>query len=792
MIPILAGDCLLGSPLPPLNNNNHCTTLIMKKALLLLLFIVATSPRCTQAIDLCTQCLLGVPPAVPFLQRADQHPLPLMITAQQGILQGESQACFFGDVTVWQGQWRLLSERLQLDNAPPRVIQATGDVRYADPTIHLRGREATYTVDNKLLLMQAVDYQCVGRQGRGHAARLQQSDRYRVIQQGSFTTCLPGDNSWQIKGSKLVIDSQQQIAEIWHARFLIAGCPVLYSPYWQLPIGDQRRSGFLSPTVALPTSWRPQRFKEQLELSLPYYWTIAPNLDATVTPHYIGRRGLQWQLEGRYLLPPGLGTVAYDYLHRDAQQPATGSRYLFHWQHQGLFKQHWRFHINHTKVSDKHYFSDLKSHYGSVTDNYATQAYRIGYSSSQWDSHLLSRDFQLFQAENSRSYRLQPQWAFTFFAPQELTGAADFQLHSQLSQLNSSHRSQPSATRWHLAPVLKRAWAHRWGNSLLETQLLATYYQQRRSDLPGAAECERIQRVVPQFKIDHRWLWSRPCSGAYTAYHTVEPRLLYLYRPYRDQSRIANYDSTWMQKGYPNLFSDQHWSGSDRISSVNHLVMGVSSRWFDPQFGERGEFSLGQVRPFSKARTGIKAEDDLPGRAAKHWVASASGLLSDQWSLHSGVQFRSPKQLLLTEALLEYRLDAYRMIQLNGQFATLEALREYTVNHPNQTQGLAQLGLTSSWLFNQRWVLVASYHYDLKDRQTVKRQLGVQYNTCCWSIGVNYQRALTASSSQGRYEDKLFLQLQLQGLGVSTRDLGCNRLLTSTILPYQRPLFLPK
>jgi LPS-assembly protein len=764
----------------------------MKKVLLLLLAILATPFQFAQAVDLCSQCLLGIPPAVPFKRFADPHTLPLMITAQQGILQGTSRACFFGDVVVWQGQWRLLSERLQLNNTPSRMIQATGEVRYADPIIHLRGREATYTVDDKLLLMEAVDYQCVGRQGRGQAARLQQSERYRIIQQGSFTTCLAGDNSWQIKGSKLVLDNQRQIAEIWHARFLIAGCPILYSPYWQLPIGDQRRSGFLSPTVVLPTRWRHQSLKEQFELSLPYYWTITPNVDATLTPHYIGRRGLQWQLEGRYLLAPGLGTLAYDYLHRDNQQPVMGSRHLFHWQHQGLWQQHWRFHVNYTKVSDKHYFSDLQSHYGTVTDHYATQEYRIGYSSPEWDTHLLIRDFQLFQADNGQVYRLQPQCSFTFFAPQDLTGAADFQLHTQWSQLKSGHQSHPSATRWHLVPRLKRAWAHRWGNSLLEAQLLATYYQQQRPDLSGAVEHERIQRVLPQLKIDHRWLWSRLWRGQDTAYQTIEPRLLYLYRPYRDQSRIANYDSTWMQKGYPTLFSDQQWSGSDRLSSVNHLVMGISSRWFDRQYREKGELSLGQVLPWSKARTGINTEDDLPGRGSNHWVASASGLFSDQCSLHSGVQFRSPKQLLLTQALLEYRLDAYRMIQLTGQFASSAALREYALNRPNQTQGISQLGLTSSWLFNHRWVLVASYHYNLKDRQTVKQQLGVQYNTCCWSVAVNYQRALTAYSRQGRYENKLFLQLRLEGLGARPRDLGCNRLLTSTILPYQRPLFLPK
>ena len=100
-------------------------------------------------------------------------------------------------------------------------------------------------------------------------------------------------------GSEIIHDREEQVAEIWNARFKGGSGTDLYSPYLQLPVGDKRRSGFLIPNAKYTTT-------NYFEFYLPYYWNIAPNMDATITPHYMHRRGnIMWENEFRYLSPGG-------------------------------------------------------------------------------------------------------------------------------------------------------------------------------------------------------------------------------------------------------------------------------------------------------------------------------------------------------------------------------------------------------------------------------------------------------------------------------------------------------
>lgn len=112
-------------------------------------------------------------------------------------------------------------------------------------------------------------------------------------------------------GSEVIHDREEQVAEIWNARFKLGPVPIFYSPYLQLPVGDKRRSGFLIPNAKYSTS-------NYFEFYLPYYWNIAPNMDATITPHYIHKRGnIMWENEFRYLTKAGAGLMEFDYLPSD-------------------------------------------------------------------------------------------------------------------------------------------------------------------------------------------------------------------------------------------------------------------------------------------------------------------------------------------------------------------------------------------------------------------------------------------------------------------------------------------
>ncbi|MFV8767113.1 LPS assembly protein LptD, partial [Yersinia enterocolitica] len=346
--------------------------------------------------DLAEQCMLGVPTYDQPLVTGDPNQLPVRINADKTEANYPDNALFTGNVIVQQGNSTLTANQVELTQVqkpgeaiPVRTVTATGDVNYDDPQIKLKGPKGWSNLNTKDTDMDKGKYQMVGRQGRGDAdlMKLRGQNRYTILENGTFTSCLPGDNSWSVVGSEVIHDREEEVAEIWNARFKIGKVPVFYSPYMQLPVGDKRRSGFLIPNAKYTSN-------NGFEFMLPYYWNIAPNFDATITPHYMERRGLQWQNEFRYLLAPGSGTMALDWLPSDRLYHGTDgtekdpTRWLYYWGHSGVMDKVWRFNVNYTRVSDPDYFTDLTSQYGSTTDGYATQIFSVGYADQNWDATL--------------------------------------------------------------------------------------------------------------------------------------------------------------------------------------------------------------------------------------------------------------------------------------------------------------------------------------------------------------------------------------------------------------------
>lgn len=253
---------------------------------------------------LAEQCMLGVPMYERPLVSGDPNSLPVHIESDDSQVNYPASAIFTGNVVIEQGNRLLKSDEAELHQTPQegqpdplRTVTATGNVRYDDNMIKLSGPKAWSNLNSKDTDLYEGQYQMVGRQGRGQAdvMKVRENNRYAILENGTFTSCLPGDNSWSLVGSEIIHDSEEELAEIWNARFKIGPVPVFYSPYLQFPTGNKRRSGFLLPNAKYSNT-------SGLEFALPYYWNIAPNFDATITPHYIAERGMQYQNEFRYLL----------------------------------------------------------------------------------------------------------------------------------------------------------------------------------------------------------------------------------------------------------------------------------------------------------------------------------------------------------------------------------------------------------------------------------------------------------------------------------------------------------
>jgi LPS-assembly protein len=96
---------------------------------------------------------------------------------------------------------------------------------------------------------------------------------------------IPFTPLWRFRASEATIDKKEEVIYYKHAKLDFLGVPIAYTPRLTSPTpGAKRKSGFLLPKFS--HSAQTQGFT----VGIPYYWNIAKNKDATITP-MISKKG---------------------------------------------------------------------------------------------------------------------------------------------------------------------------------------------------------------------------------------------------------------------------------------------------------------------------------------------------------------------------------------------------------------------------------------------------------------------------------------------------------------------
>ena len=750
--------------------------------------------------DLAKQCLYGVPHFTGEVVSGNPNDLPVYIEADQAEITQPRSGIYKGNVDVKQGNRHLQSAEVEVqqqgsgDNVQ-RYAFARGGFDYQDNQINLLGDDAKIHLNTKDTDVRNAHYQLVDRQGRGSAESVELRDDYRVMKNATFTSCLQDDHSWSIYADEMRQHVKEEYAEMWHARFKVQGVPVFYTPYLQLPIGDRRRSGLLIPTLGHGS--RDGYFYAQ-----PVYWNIAPNLDATLTPKYMSRRGWQLNSEFRYLTTLGEGQIAGEYLGDDRLKDYDSEnrkRHLFYWKHNAAFARDWRLDLNYTKVSDKRYFNDFDSAYGSSTDGYADQTGRIAYYQPNYNIAMFVKQFQIFDEVVIGPYRALPQIDFNYYQNGLFGNKVDFKLFSQAVRFDNDSAQMPTAWRFHGEPSVNTTLSNRYGSMNLEAKLYATQYQQKKGRSDKAEDVESsVNRILPQLKIDLQSVLAsnQTFISGYT--QTLEPRAQYLFRPYKDQSNIGSklnsqylgfgYDSSLLQQDYFSLFNSRRYSGLDRIASANQVTLGGTSRFFDENKEERFNIAVGQTYYLEPSRIDENRDNRTEGSSSS-WAIEANWKINDLMRWRGGYQY-DPQlgQVSLANTGIEYNPTKNNMVQLNYRYASKEYINQNLTAEANRyNQDIKQLGVQVGWELSDHWAIAGRYYQDLALKNPVEQYLGVQYNTCCWSVGVGARRYVTSRQNQKNddifYDHGVGVTFELRGFSHDHKT-GIENMMKKGKLPY--------
>lgn len=673
-------------------------------------------------------------PVTPPPPAVDVAPAPTEVRARQARAIRDGISVFSGDVELTRAGERLTADYLRYDRSQDR-IEASGNVTLQTPEGDLyRTNELHLELEEYLGHAGPGTYEIARIPARGDAARVDFRGRELTVLSGvRYTTCPADRDDWFLTVRELELDTAKDIGTARHTMVHFMGVPVFYFPYLSFPISDERKSGFLVPRVG-------HTDKSGTEFAAPYYFNLAPNYDATVTPRLLSKRGLQLQNEFRYLTPRASGAVELEILPGD--NVYGDDRVAGRYGHRQVFSPFWSASIDLRGVSDKQYLEDFGDHLGITSQTHLPQNAELSYRGSLLAFTARAAGYQTVDptiAPAARPYARLPQ---LLLATGTTTAANAINYHFEGEWVNFERNVGVTGQRLNVAPGASLPLTASWG--FLTPRVGARHIGYRLS----RTEEERASVTAGVFSLDGGLFFERETRFAERPYlQTLEPRLFYLYVPYRDQDRLPNFDTALPDLSFASLFRENRLVGGDRIADANQVTAAVTTRFLDDADGtERLRLSLGRIYYFDDLRVNVPAGARTP--AASDLLVEAAAWLRANVHARAFVQWNRERDEAARASLyLQYQPARERIVNLGYQLIRGE---------------IEQTDVSTEWPLTARLRLRARSLYSLRDERNLESYAGVVYQTCCWALRVFGSRRFSPPAAQ---VNAFHLELELTGLG---------------------------
>nr|WP_250887108.1 MULTISPECIES: LPS assembly protein LptD [unclassified Rhodanobacter] len=709
---------------------------------------------------------------------------PTLVQAQHVDSSNQSVYHLSGEVKLQRADQQLQAERIDYNDGSTDY-DARGNVRYQEAGQLLAASHMRGNTEASRGIADDVRYQMLDARGNGTAGQGQMLDAQRTrYSQATYSTCDVGHHLWEFRAKSITIDKETGVGVARNATMRLGNVPFLYLPYFSFPVDDRRKSGFLYPTIGNTS-------RSGYEISTPYYLNLAPNYDATLDPRIYSERGAMLAGEFRYLTPGSRGQLNVEYVPNDHGESdgladtKDDSRYLVKFSDRTLLWKGWQFVGSYNHASDSSYLYD----YGDALSHAAV--YTLGSNAAivgggkWWNASFggtIYQNVNPFVTDRGLPYRQLPYAKFSMDVPLSRwlefgmdTSAVAFRktgsVEGQREDIYPYLAADFGTSAWFVRPRLAyRYTAYQLGSDYQD-------YGYRGPLGRGATtpfDQKSPSRSLPVVSLDSGLVFDRSTTLFGSGYtQTLEPRLYYLYVPYRNQNNLPLFDTNVMSFDYWQLFSTNQFSGADRQMDANNLTAALTTRLLDDGGVERVSASIGQIHYFSPQK--VLNTDWV--RSA--YVAQLDVQLSDRWRLNSAYQW-SPNTRLTDMAAVQLQ----RRLRTDGIF---------NFSYRYRRGLLEQYSASVVYPVSERWRLVGAWTYSVKDRESVDALAGVEYDSCCVSlrlVGRSYVNQgyygfgpVPAGGNINHRDNAVMFEVVFKGLGSTGGQI--DPLLRRDILGYQ-------
>jgi LPS-assembly protein len=672
--------------------------------------------------------------------------------AKRGNYDAESaRYTFVGDAVVRRGERQISGERLAY-NDNTDTVSGEGGLRLREPGVAVEAKRGEFRLADDTGEAENVHYRFATGHLHGEAARMrflgEERTRYQDV---TVTTCNPGEELWELRASEVTVDQAAGFGDAWNARLAIGGVPVAYTPWLRFPVGRERQTGFLAPTIGRSSD-------NGFETSTPFYWNIAPNYDATITPTYFSKRGTMLGTEFRYLEPWIQGRLRTSYLPSDSE--FGEDRWSIDQEHRLRLGERFRAEIDQERVSDAQYPDDFDTSFDGNTERFLESEGRATWTTSDWSASAWVQNWQTIDptiAKANQPLAREPSVRLRY-DPFETVGPrwVDYSVQAEgtrfthpVASKNDTGERFDTTARVSL-PYERLSYFVEPAVSLRHT----VYNLDRRR---GVNQAEQLDRTVPIFSLDTGIFLERdaPLFGQ-SVRQTLEPRLFFLHVPERNQDEIPIFDTQRADLTFAQLFREDRFVGADRVGDATRASWGVTTRWVSEKTGrEYVRLSGGGIVHFQDRD--VTAPGNEPG------TEDLSDLVGEaELNLPGGLSARldgliDPDNTGTFEWNTRLRYRGSGGVILNGRYRTRRI---------DGTRQRESINASAAVPISRRWTVFGGARRDLLDEQMDTAFTGVQYEACCYAVRGVYRSTLDPGARGGTQRDNAFMiQFQLKGLG---------------------------
>ena len=646
-----------------------------------------------------------------------------------------------GDAEIRKDDQLIRADQLKYNQDTEEVF-ADGAVRIENKGASVAGPSLKMNMKENVGVMVQPAFSLTegGVRGNAETMRIEGKNVYS-FQKASYTSCPIGNDDWLLKMGELELDRNTQIGTAYNARIEYLGVPILYTPWMNFPLNDQRRSGFLGPILGSSNTGGK-------EVTIPFYWNIASNYDATFSPRFIEKRGNLYDNEFRYMGNSYSGKLEYGELLKD--KLALRDRSHSSLVHTQNFGAGFTGALNLNEASDDAYFRDLSPNPSIALQKHLLREAAVNYSGGWWTATARAQSYQTWQdpiAPIVTPYRRLPQ---INLGAQRVLGGAVTSFSAEYVDFN--HPTLINGRRTVVYPTVSYPLFNDPAYYL--TPKLGVHSTQYLLGDNNPATETRYDRSLPIFSLDSGMTLERDLTLGENEYiQTLEPRIYYVSIPYRNQDLLPNFDTSAATFSFMQMFTENRFLGSDRIGDADQITTALTSRLLDSENGnERLRVAVGQR--FSQQTPRVILGVPTATTNQSDILIGVSGRMTPALSLNGLSQYNpNESRTEAFSATARYLPEAGKVLNLGYRY-TFSA-------DPDPTKTLKQVDVSTQWLLTGRWNMVGKVAYSLQETRTVEALAGFEYNQDCWTVRFVGQQFVTATNTN---PVNYFLQLELREL----------------------------